>query len=156
MTKRPPLSDPAEYEFMWVPRDGVGKESAIVRGSGAKTEQELYAALVEQVFEARGAEAVAELLAEHLRLPDPHPDVIATVARSLDPQTDDYIKLVVVGRRGGKRMTKRVNDAAITKAVKKNMESRGNKHGNQKKAVRDVARAFGVSKATVLKAIRSK
>ena len=82
--------------------------------------------------------------------------MIATVARWLDPQTDDYIKLVVVGRRAGKRMTKRVNDAAIAEAVKKNTDTRGNKHGDQKKTVREVANLFGVSMATVLKAIRSK
>jgi hypothetical protein len=156
MTKRQPLSDPAESEFKWVPRDGVGKESAIVRGSGAKTEQELYATLVEQLFEARGADAVAELLAGLLRFPAPHPDVIATMARWLDPQIDDHIKLVVVGRRVGKRMTKRVKDAAIAKAVKKNMELRGNKHGDQRKAVAEVAKLFNVKKATVLKAIHSK
>jgi hypothetical protein len=156
MTKRRPLSDLTEHEFMWVPRDGVGKQSAIVRGSGAKTEQEIYAALLEQLYEARGGDAVAGLLAGLLRFPAPHPDVIATVARWLDPQTDDYIKLVVVGRRGGKRLTKRVNGAAIAKAVKKNMELRGNKHGDQKKAVCEVAKLFGVSKPTVLKAIRSK
>ena len=156
MTKRQPLSDPTKYQFKWIPLDGVGEESAIVHGSGAKSPQELYAALVEQLFETRGADAIASLLAEKLRLPDPHPDVIATVARWLDPQTDDHIKLVVVRRRRGKRITKRVNDVAIAKAVKKNMELRGNKHGDQKKAVREVAKLLGVSKATVLKAIRSK
>jgi hypothetical protein len=156
MTKRQPLSDPAKYEFKWVPLDGTSKESAIVRGSGAKAPQELYAALVEQIFEVRGADAVACFLAERLRDPEPHPDVIAMVARWLDPQTDSYIKLVVVRRRRGKRMTKRVNDAAIAKAVKKNLKERGDKHGDQGKAVKEVAEVFGVSKATVLKAIRSK
>jgi hypothetical protein len=101
MTKRQPLSDPAKYEFKWVPLDGTSKESAIVRGSGAKAPQELYAALVEQIFEVRGADAVACFLAERLRDPEPHPDVIAMVARWLDPQTDSYIKLVVVRRRRG-------------------------------------------------------
>src|SRR5215467_2786632 len=154
MTKRRPLSNPTKHQFMWVPLDGVGKESAIVDGGGAKTPQELYAALVEQLFETRGADAVARLFAEKLREPDPHPEVIATIARWLDPQTDDRIKLVVKRRRKGKTVTKRVNDVAIAKAVKKNMKSRGNKHGDQKKAVREVAKLLGVSKATVLKAIR--
>src|SRR5262245_64828632 len=117
MTRRRPLSHPAKYQFKWIPLDEAGKESAIVGGSGAKTPQELYEALVEQFFEVRGADAVARLLAKTLRLPAPHPDVIAMVARWLDPQTDDYIKLVVARRRRGKRMTKRVNDAAIAKAV---------------------------------------
>ena len=86
MTKRRPLSDPTKYEFKWV---RVGKESVIVHGSSAKTPQEIYAATMEQLFEVQGADAVASFLAGHLRLPDPHPDVIATVARWLDPQTDD-------------------------------------------------------------------
>jgi len=153
MTKR---RRPSECEFMWLPYDGVGKESAIVHGSAAKTDQEIYEAIVEQLFEVRGADAVASFLAGHLRLPAPHPDAIATVARWLDPQTDDYIKLVVVGRRAGKRMTKRVNDAAIALAVKENMDARGNKHGDQQKAIKKVAKQFGVSKAKVLKAIGSK
>ena len=155
MTKPPAVRNDLEREFMWVSLDGVRK-SAIVHGSSAKTPQEIYAATMEQLFEVQGADAVASFLAGHLRLPDPHPDVIATVARWLDPQTDDYIKLVVVGRRAGKRMTKRVNDAAIAEAVKKNTDTRGNKHGDQKKTVREVANLFGVSMATVLKAIRSK
>ena len=156
MTKRQPLSDPTKYEFKWVPLDGVGKESVIVHGSSTKTSQEIYAATMEQLFEVQGADAVASFLAGHLRLPHPHPDVIATVARWLDPQTDDYIKLVVVGRRAGKRITKRVNDAAIALAVKENMDARGNKHGDQQKAIKKVAKQFGVSKAKVLKAIGTK
>src|SRR5262249_33293749 len=111
MTKRR-LSEMTSSKFIWVSCDGVHK-SATLHGSGAKTPQETHAAIVEQLFEARGADAVAELLAGLLRLPAPHPDVIATVARWLDPQTDDHIKLVVVRRRRGKSATKRVNDAAI-------------------------------------------
>jgi hypothetical protein len=82
--------------------------------------------------------------------------VIATVARWLDPQTDGYIKLVVVGRRDGKRTTKRVNDATIAKAAIEYQQALGNKHGDQKKAVKEVAKQYGLSKATVLKALRSK
>jgi len=157
MTKRPPIKGtPSEFEFMWIPCDGVGKESAIVHGSGAKTEQEIDEAIVEQLFEVQGADAVASFLAESLRLPAPHPGVIATVARWLDPQIDGYVKLVVRRRRRGKRMTKRLSDAAIALAVKKNMEARGNKHGDQQKAVKKVAEEFEVSKARVLKAIGSK
>jgi hypothetical protein len=131
-------------------------ESAIVHASSANTSQEVYQALLEQLFEAQGSDSVAELFAGLLRAPAPHPDVIATVARWLDPQGDDYIKLVVVGRRSGKRMTKRVNDATIAKATIEYQQALGNKHGDQKKAVKEAHKGFGVSKATVLKAIRSK
>ena len=82
--------------------------------------------------------------------------MIATVARWLDPQTDDYMKLVVVGRRDGKRTTKRVNDATIAKVAMEYQQALGNKHGDQKKAVKEVAKHYGVSKAAVLKALRSK
>jgi hypothetical protein len=154
MTNRP--SEIISTEFMWLSCDGAGKKSAVVHGSGAKTPQEIYAALVEELFKVRGADAVASFLAEQLRLPAPHPDVIATVARWLDPQTDDYIKLIVVGRRRGKRIRKRVNDVALAKAVDKYRRALGNKHGDQKKAVAKVAKQFEVSQATVLKALRSK
>jgi hypothetical protein len=116
----------------------------------------VYAALLEQLFAMGGPETVASLLADRLRDPAPNPDVIATVARWLDPRTDDYIKLVVVGRRDGKRMTKRVNDATIAQAAIEYQQALGNKHGDQKKAVKAVAKLYGVSEATVLKAIGSK
>jgi hypothetical protein len=116
----------------------------------------VYAALLEQLFAMDGPETVTRILADRLRDPAPHPDVIATVARWLDPQTDGYIKLVVVGRRDGKRTTKRVNDATIAKAAIEYQQALGNKHGDQKKAVKAVAKHYGVSEATVLKAIRSK
>jgi len=152
MTKRQPLSDPTKYQFKWIPLDGVGKESAIVHGSGAKTPQELYAVLVEQLFETRGADAIASLLAENLRLPDPDPDMIATVARWLDPQTDDYIKLVVVRRRGGKTMTKRVNDRAVAKAIIKSQQELGRKRLS-KEEVGEIADQFEISDAKVRKVI---
>ena len=155
MTKRR-LSDMTSSEFKWVPRDSVGKESAIVHGSGAKTEQEIYAAVVEQLFKAQDADAVASLLAARLRDPAPHPDVIATVARWLDPQTNDHIKLVVVRRRRGKSATKRVNDAAIIKAVLKRRQAAGNKRGSLKDIVAKVAALYGVKEPTVRKAMRSK
>jgi hypothetical protein len=155
MTKPPAVRNDLDREFMWVSLDGVRK-SAIVHGSSAKTPQEIYAALMEQLFKVLGADAVASFLAECLRFPAPHPDVIATVARSLDPQTDDYMKLVLEGRRRGKRITKRVNDAAIVQAVKKHMEALGNKHGDQKKAVKKTADEFGIKQPTVRKALRSK
>ena len=131
-------------------------ESEIVHASSANTTRDVYAALVEQLFATDGPEGVARLLADRLRDPAPHPDVIAIVARWLDPQTDDYMKLVVVGRRDGKRTTKRVNDATIAKVAMEYQQALGNKHGDQKKAVKEVAKQYGVSKATVLKALRSK
>jgi hypothetical protein len=152
MTKRQPLSDPTKYQFKWIPLDGVDNESAIVHGSGAKTPQELYAALVEQLFETRGADAVASLLAEKLGLPDPDPNVIATVARWLDPQTDDYIKLVVVRRRRGKTMTKRVNDVAIAKAIIRSQQKLGRKRLS-KEEVGEIADQFEISDAKVRKVI---
>jgi len=130
-------------------------KSAIIHASIANASQEVYAAVVEQLFEARGPDAAASLLAGSLRLPDPHPDVIATVARWLDPQTDDYIKLVVVGRRSGKRMTKRVNDTTLAKAVTEYRQALGNKRGDLKIAVADTAKHYDVSEATVRKAMRS-
>ena len=131
-------------------------ESEIVHASSANTARDVYAALLEQLFAMDGPETVASLLADRLRDPAPHPDVIATVARWLDPQTDGYINLVVVGRRDGKRTTKRVNDATIAKAAIEYQQALGNKHGDQKKAVKAVAKHYGVSEATVLKAVRSK
>jgi len=152
MTKRRPLSDMTKYEFMWVPCDGAGKESAIVHGGGAKTEQEIYAAVMEQLFKTKGADAVASLLAAHLRLPTPHRDVIATVARWLDPQTDDYIKLVVVRRRSGKSQTKHVNDAAIAEAILRSQQEFGRGNLN-KKAVSEIADQFKVSEAKIRQVI---
>jgi hypothetical protein len=128
-------------------------ESAVIHASGANTEREIFQAVVEQLFEARGSKAVASLLAEALQAPTP--DVIATVACWLDPQADDYIQLVVQARRGGKRMTKRVNDATIAHAVTWRRRALGNKRGSEKVAVSDTAERYGVSEATVRKALRS-
>ena len=111
---------------------------------------------MEQLFKVLSPDDVASFLAGYLRFPAPHPDVIATVSHWLDPQTDDFIKLVMVGRRRGKRITKRVNDAAIVQAVKKHMDALGNKHGSQKKAVKKTADEFGIKQPTVRKALRSK
>jgi hypothetical protein len=81
--------------------------------------------------------------------------VIATVARWLDPQIDDYIKLIVVGRRRGKTMTKRVNDAAIAERVKQYRQAFGNKHGDLKRAVKKTADELGIKQPTVRKALRA-
>jgi hypothetical protein len=78
------------------------------------------------------------------------------VARWLDPQGNDCFKLKVERRRSGKSPTKSVNNIALVKAVAAYRRAFGNKHGDQKKAVAKVAKEFEVSKATVLKAMRSK
>ena len=52
--------------------------------------------------------------------------------------------------------TKRVNDATIAKVAMEYQQALGNKHGDQKKAVKEVAKHYGVSNAAVLKALRSK
>ena len=155
MTKPPAVRDDLDREFMWVSRDGVRK-SAIVHGSGAETPQELYAAIMEPLFKVLSPDDVASFLAGYLRSPAPHPDVIATVSHWLDPQTDDYIKLVVLRRRDGKSVTKRVNDAAIAKAVLKYRQAAGNKRGSLKHIVAEIAARYGVSEPTVRKAMRSK
>ena len=136
-------------------------ESEIVRASSANTVRDVYASLLEQLFAMDGPETVARLLADRLRDPAPHPDVIATVARLLDPQTDDYMKLVVVGRRDGKRTTKRVNDATIAKVAMEYQQALGNKHGDQKKAVKEVAKQLRSeqgrgAKSLALKMIRER
>ena len=78
------------------------------------------------------------------------------VARCLDPQSDDRFELVLKRRRDGKSWTKSVNNAAIAKAVEKCRQALGNKHGDQERAVRKVAKKFGIAGPTVRKAIASK
>jgi hypothetical protein len=113
-------------------------------------------ALIEQAFAIKGSATVARLLVWRLRQSSPSRAVLDQIARMLDPSDDGYLKLRVVRHRKGKTTTKNVNDAAIVKAVKKGVEARRNKHGRQKMAVAEVAKQFRLSKATVLKAIRSK
>jgi DNA-binding GntR family transcriptional regulator len=52
-------------------------------------------------------------------------------------------------------MTKRVNDATIAHAAIWRRRWLGNKRGSQKVAVADTAERYGVSEATVRKALRS-
>jgi hypothetical protein len=113
-------------------------------------------ALDEQVFAIKGPASFARLLAWRLRQPSPSRAVLDQIARMLDPSDDSYLKLKVVRHRKGKTATRYVNDAAIVKAVKKGVEARRNKHGKQKMAVTEVAQQLGISRATVLKALRSK
>jgi hypothetical protein len=113
-------------------------------------------ALDEQLFAIEGPTSIASLLAWRLRQPSPPRVVLDEIARMLDPSEDSYLKLRVVRQKKGKSATTYVNDSAIAEAVRKNTQARGNKHGAQKKAVAEVAKQFEVSKAKVLKAIRSK
>jgi hypothetical protein len=123
---------------------------------GEMDDGSLYMAHLEQNFAIFGPACIAEELAMRLRNPSPWRVALDQTARMLDPSDNGYLKLEVVRHRKGKTARKYVNDAAIVKAVKKNMEARSSKHGRQKMAVAIVAKQFGVSKATVLKAIRSK
>jgi hypothetical protein len=123
---------------------------------GDMDDDSLHMAHLEQILTIFGPTSTARLLAEQLRHPSTSRAVLDQIARMLDPSDNGYLKLKVVRHRRGKTATKYVNDAAIAKAVKKGVEARRNKHGKQKMAVREVAKQFGVSRATVLKAIRSK
>jgi hypothetical protein len=131
------------------------KGRAVHAARGISTDA-VYAALIEQLLAVNGPDAIARLLATRLRDPSPHRAILDMVARWLDPRGDDRFKLKVVRRRGGKSPTKSVNEIALVKAVAAYQRASGNKHGAQKKAVAEVADQFEVSKATVLKALRSK
>jgi hypothetical protein len=123
---------------------------------GEMDDGSLYMAHLEHVFAIFGSACIAEELAMRLRNPSPWRVALDQIARMLDPSDDGYLKLRVVRHRKGRTAMKYVNDAAIVKAVKKGVEARRNKHGRQKMAVAEVAKQFRVSKATVLKALRSK
>jgi hypothetical protein len=132
-------------------------ESAIVHvTTDMLGDDQVLMALYEQLYLMIGATSVASLLADRLRDPEPQPAILRMVARWLDPRSDDRFELVLKRRRNNQSWTKRVNNQVIVKAVKKCQQALGNKHGDQKKAVAKVAKQFEVSKATVLKALRSK
>jgi hypothetical protein len=126
-------------------------ESAIVHATDGMTDS-VYRALIEQLFLMGGPTAVAEFLAARLRDPSPHRDVLDMVARSLDPQNDDYLKLLVVRQRRGKRWTKHVNDQAIAKTILRYRQELGRKRLS-KVAVGDIADQFEISEAKVRKVI---
>src|SRR5262249_30304500 len=109
-------------------------------------------ALDEQLFDIEGPTSFASLLAWRLRQPSPPRVVLDQIARMLDPQTDDYIKLVVVRRRKGRTMTKRVNDVAIAKAVIGSQQKLGRKRLS-KEEVGEIANRFEISDAKVRKVI---
>jgi hypothetical protein len=77
-------------------------------------------ATVEKIFEERGGEGLAQLIAKKLRGANPHQAIIEMVARLLDPQPDDDLALVVERRSRGNTKTKwvqRKNDIEIAAAV---------------------------------------
>jgi len=161
MTKQRKPLNWTEYELCWATRSPSGEYIPTPSGKTVHVTREtvddaLGMALDEQLFAIKGPASVARLLAWRLRQPSPSRTVLDQIARMLDPSDDGHLKLKVVRHHKGKTATRYVNDAAIAKAVKKNTEARGNKHGTQKKAVAEVAKQFEVSEATVLKAIRSK
>ena len=78
------------------------------------------------------------------------------VANLLEPQSNECLRPEVVRPRDGRSPTKSINDIALRNAVAERQRAIGNNRGSQKKAVKEVAKQFDVSKATVLKAIRSK
>jgi hypothetical protein len=152
---------PELREFVWLPMSGkapvpLAKVIHVTSEMMANDTVDMHMALIEQLFARQSPASVARLLTERLRDRSPHRGTLDLVARMLDPSEGGYLKLVLVRRRKGKTATRHVNDAAIAKAVKIKMEARGNKHGDQKKAVAEVTKLFNVKKATVLKAIRSK
>jgi len=156
MTKRrPDKTESAMYSIV----DGVivdHPHSATIHVVGREITEDTYLALMEQYFEMQaGPDDIAKFLASELRK-SPGREFLDMVALMLDPKVDSYFKLVVERRRSGKTWTRRANDAAIAKAVKQYRQALGGKHGDQRKAVKDVAKQFRVSIPTVLKAIHSK
>jgi integrase len=152
---------PELREFVWLPMSGkapvpLGKVIHVTKEMMANDTVDMHMAFIERLFATQGPAPVARYLTERLRDCPPHPGNLDLVARMLDPSEGGYLKLVLVRRRKGKTATRHINDAAIARAVKIKMEARGNKHGDQRKAVAEVAKLFNVKKATVLKAMRSK
>ena len=131
-------------------------QKTIIHATSVVTNDAVEAALWEQLYDMNGADSIARILAARLRDPMPAPTLLAMVARWLDPEGDDCFELVVQRRRGGKSWTKRVNDAAYAETVKLHKQGLGNKHGSLRKAVERVADHYGVSPATVRKALRAK
>jgi hypothetical protein len=129
--------------------------SAAVHVVGEPTE-DTYLALMEQAFEMwAGPDAVAKFLANELRKKSTSRNVIAMVARMLDPEVKDYLKLSVVRRRNGKTWKRPANDAALAKWVTKYEQALGNKRGSRKVAVGAAADGFRVSEATVRATVRA-
>jgi hypothetical protein len=117
----------------------------------------INAALIEQLYGINDSVFIARFLAERLREPSPDRAFLDMVASWLEPQSNQSFRLEVVRPRDGRRSpTKSINDIALRTAVAEGQGALGNKHGSQIKAVKKVAKRFGVSKDTVMKAIGSK
>jgi hypothetical protein len=155
MTKRRPERHKSAGYYI---EDGVAIDlphSATVLVTGSP-DDDTYLAVQEQRYEMLAdRDAIAKSLAADLRRELPSRAFLDMVARMVDPESHDYLKLVVTRRRNGKTWTRRANDAALVKAVIYRQEVRGNRHGDQKKAIAEVAERYEVSKATVLKALRN-
>jgi len=154
------------YELAWF-RQGNGMASPAPLGrsicvdKGRMATDPVYkaavcAALIEQLYEIEGSAFFARFLAERLREPSPDRALLDMVASYLEPQSNESFRLEVVRPRDGRSLTKSINDIALKRAVAEGRRAIGNKHGRLKKVVKKVAEQFGVSMATVRKAIRSK
>lgn len=120
--------------------------------------QDVHLALMEQLFEMRGSDTVASYLAKQLRDPSPARKILDLVVRWLDPENDDYLKLILVGRRNKERWTKRVNDKAIISLAKRYRQERikAGKHDSKRFAVSKVAKELGLSTSKVWKVMQAK
>jgi hypothetical protein len=165
MTKRRPRkTESPAYSLV----DGVKVElphSASIYVFGSPDEG-TYLALQEERYEmlvGRGRDAsekwlaaelrrIAKSLAADLGEKFPYRPFLDMVARMLEPNSD-YLKLVVVRRRGGKTWKRRNNDATLAKATMHYEQALGNKRGSRKAAVGAVADCYGVSEATVRSAL---
>ena len=112
-------------------------------------------ATVEQLYTGLGADRFAQLMAEALREPMPPREILDAIARLLDPQPDDDLRLVVERRSPGNtkmRQTKRREDIDIALDVLNLEIESGN--SSRKKTVGEIAAARGISKSKVEKALR--
>jgi hypothetical protein len=114
---------------------------------------DVFMAFLEQTFETKGADAVARFFASSLR-GRPSGLVLNTVASWLDPEGDDYFRLVVKRRRDRRTWTARANEVAIANAVAKLRQDfiNAGKRDGTGRAVRKVAKQLEISKAKVRQA----
>ena len=104
--------------------------SAVIHAHGGPAD-DFNMALLEQAFELQQANegtgraaacSMARMLARQLREPTPDRQILDMVARWLDG--DDVFKLVVVRQRSSKSWTRKVNDAAIAKALRQEIAAK--------------------------------
>jgi hypothetical protein len=157
---------PEHYELAWFPLEaGIAPPAPLCRSvwvdHGRMAADPVYnadvsEALIEQLYEIKGPAFIASFLAERLREPSPDRALLDMVASYLESQSNESFRLEVVRPRDGRSLTKSINDIALKWAVAEGCRALRNKHGSQRKVVKKVAEQFGVSMATVRKAIRSK